>query len=200
MTEAGVNCFSMTSEEAVAKAGSVGKPLPWTETRIAGEDGRELPHGEVGELWLRGPHVFSGYWNDPAETAASLLPDGWFKTGDLARRDAEGFHYVAGRKKEIFISGGVNVSPLEIEAELLQHPAVADAAVVGVPDPLWGEVGAAFVVPREGAAVEAEELVEFLSARLARLKIPKRYEFLSALPRTPYGKVVKAELRARLVP
>jgi fatty-acyl-CoA synthase len=200
MTEVGVNCFAMTSEEAVAKAGSVGKPLLWTEARVAAEDGRELPPGEVGELWLRGPHVCSGYWNDPEETRKAFGPDGWFKTGDLARRDSEGYYFIAGRRKEIYISGGVNVSPLEVEAELLQHPHVADAAVVGIPDPMWGEVGAAFVVPRKGMSLSADELAEFLGARLARLKIPKRFELVSELPRTPYGKVVKAELLRRIAP
>ncbi|HEU4464405.1 MAG TPA: long-chain fatty acid--CoA ligase, partial [Gemmatimonadota bacterium] len=200
MTEVGVNCFAMTSEEALGKAGSVGKPLLWTEARIAGEEGRELPPGEVGELWLRGPHVCSGYWNDPEETRQAFTADGWFRTGDLARRDADGFYFIAGRRKEIFISGGVNVSPLEVEAELLQHPQVADAAVVGIPDPHWGEVGAAFVVPRGGASLSSDELAKFLGERLARLKIPKRFELLSELPRTPYGKVVKAELKRRIVP
>ncbi|MBC8645696.1 MAG: long-chain fatty acid--CoA ligase [Thermoanaerobaculia bacterium] len=200
MTEVGVNCFAMTSEEAIAKAGSVGKPFLWTEARVAGDQGEELPAGEVGELWLRGPHVCSGYWNDPEETRKAFGPDGWFKTGDLARRDPEGYYFISGRRKEIFISGGVNVSPLEVEAELLQHPQVADAAVVGIPDPMWGEVGAAFVVPRNGTSLSAEELAGFLSGRLARLKIPKRFELVSELPRTPYGKVVKAELLRRIVP
>jgi fatty-acyl-CoA synthase len=200
MTEVGVNCFAMTSGEALSKVGSVGKPFPWTEARIAAEDGADLPPGEVGELWLRGPHVCSGYWNDPVETRAAFGPDGWFKTGDLARRDEDGFYFIAGRKKEIFISGGVNVSPLEVEAELLQHPQVADAAVVGIPDPVWGEIGAAFVVPREGAAVSSEELAGFLGARLAKLKIPKRFELVAELPRTAYGKVLKAELRQKISP
>jgi fatty-acyl-CoA synthase len=200
MTEVGVNCFAMTSEEALVKAGSVGKPFLWTEARVAADDGRELPAGEVGELWLRGPHVCAGYWNDPEETRRAFDPEGWFKTGDLARRDEDGFYYIAGRLKEIFISGGVNVSPLEVEAELLQHPSVADAAVVGVPDPLWGEVGAAFVVARDGVSISERELADFLAGRLARLKVPKRFELVADLPRTPYGKVVKSELVKRLAP
>jgi fatty-acyl-CoA synthase len=200
MTEVGVNCFAMTSKEAFTKVGSVGKPLLWTEARIAAEDGGELAPGEVGELWLRGPHVCSGYWNDPDETRAAFGPDGWFKTGDLARRDGDGFYFIAGRRKDIFISGGVNVSPLEVEAELLQHPSVADVAVVGVPDPLWGEVGAAFVVARPGVSVTSDELADFLAGRLARLKVPKRFELVPDLPRTPYGKVVKSELVKRLEP
>ncbi len=153
--------------------------------------------GEVGELWLRGPHVCRGYWNNPEATAAALDAEGWFHTGDLARRDEDGFFYIAGRLKDMIISGGVNVYPVEIEAELLLHPAVADAAVVGVPHETWGEVGVAFVVRRDDAAVSAEELIAFLSARLGRYKLPKDILFVDALPRTAYGKVIKAELRER---
>lgn len=200
MTEAGVNCFAMTAEDAIRKAGSVGKPMLWTKARIAAEPGREVPSGEVGDLELWGPHVCTGYWNDPGETRAAFRPDGWFATGDLARRDEEGFYFIAGRRKEIFISGGVNVSPLEVEAELLQHPDVSDVAVVGIPDPLWGEVGAAFIVRRPQSSSGAEELGAFLQDRLAKLKIPKRFEFVESLPRTPYGKVVKAELVKRVLP
>ena len=132
-----------------------------------------MPDGEVGELLLRGPHVCLGYWNNPEATAAALDAEGWFHTGDLARRDADGFFTIAGRKKDMFISGGVNVYPAEIEGELLLHPAVQDAAVIGVPDPTWGEVGVAFVVPR-GDPPTAEELAAFLAERLAKYKIPKR--------------------------
>ena len=200
MTEAGVNCFAMTAEDAVRKTGSVGKPMPWTKARVAAEAGREAPSGEVGELELSGPHVCSGYWNDPEETRAAFRQDGWFATGDLARRDEDGYFFIAGRRKEIFISGGVNVSPLEVEAELLQHPDVSDVAVVGVPDPHWGEVGAAFVVLRPESSTSAEALCAFLQGRLAKLKIPKRFDFVDALPRTPYGKVVKSELVRRVRP
>jgi fatty-acyl-CoA synthase len=150
----------------------------------------------VGELWIRGPHVCRGYWKNPEAAAASLDAEGWFHTGDLARRDAEGFHWVAGRKKDMIISGGVNIYPAEIEGELLLHPGVRDAAVVGVPHPTWGEVGVAFVVLREGGP-DAEGLSEFLSGRLAKYKIPREFLFVDALPRTPYGKVVKGELRQK---
>ena len=194
LTEVGVNCFTMTVEESVAHAGSIGKPLPYTETRLIDEEGGEVLIGEVGELLLRGPHVSLGYWNNPAATAVALDADGWFHTGDLARRDAEGFHTIAGRKKDMIISGGVNVYPAEIEGELLLHPAVRDAAVVGVPHPTWGEAGVAFVVA-EGDPPAAEELTDFLAARLAKYKIPREIVFVEALPRTAYGKVVKGELR-----
>jgi fatty-acyl-CoA synthase len=194
LTEVGVNCFAMTVEESVAKPGSIGKPMMFTETRLIGEDGAEVPMGEVGELLLRGPHVSRGYWRNPEATAAALDAEGWFHTGDLARRDAEGFHSIAGRKKDMIISGGVNVYPAEIEGELLQHPQVRDAALVGIPHPTWGEVGVAFVVP--GAEPpSADDLAGFLGARLAKYKLPRDFIFLGALPRTAYGKVVKGSLR-----
>jgi len=198
LTEVGVNCFSMTVEESVRKMGSIGKPMMFTAARAAGPDGAEVVSGEVGELWLRGPHVCKGYWNNPEATASALDADGWFHTGDLARRDEEGFYYIAGRQKDMLISGGVNVYPAEIEAELLLHPAVQDAAVVGLPDPTWGEVGAGCVVLRRAGSVTGEELAEFLSAKLAKYKIPRRWLFLDALPRTAYGKVIKGELRDSL--
>jgi fatty-acyl-CoA synthase len=196
LTEVGVNCFAMQVEESVARAGSIGKPLPFTETRLVDDQGDEVPAGEVGELWLRGPHVCRGYWKNPEATAAALDADGWFHTGDLARRDAEGFHWIAGRKKDMIISGGVNIYPAEIEGELLLHPDVRDAAVVGVPHPAWGEVGIAFVVPRgAGSDALAGALADFLAGRLAKYKLPKEFRFVDALPRTAYGKVVKGDLR-----
>jgi fatty-acyl-CoA synthase len=194
MTEVGVNCFTMTVEESVSKAGSIGKPLLYTELRIVDSGGNDVAAGEVGEMWLRGPHVSKGYWNNPDATAATFREDGFLRTGDLARRDEDGFVYIAGRAKEMFISGGVNVYPAEIEAELVSHPAVADAAVVPVVDETWGEVAVAFVV--SGATVE--ELSLYLSTRIARFKLPKQYIFLDALPRTPYGKVEKGKLRDTL--
>lgn len=196
LTEVGVNCFAMTVEESVAKPGSIGKPLMFTEARLVGEDGAEVPVGEVGELLLRGPHVCKGYWKNPEATAAALDADGWFHTGDLARRDADGFHSIAGRKKDMIISGGVNVYPAEIEGELLLHPAVRDAAVVGIPHPTWGEVGIAFVVS-DGELPGADELAAFLEETLAKYKIPREFVPVDSLPRTPYGKVVKGELRDR---
>ena len=195
LTEVGVNCFAMTLEESVRKAGSIGKPLMFTQARLVNADGSEAT-GEVGELLLRGPHVSRGYWNNPQATAAALDADGWFHTGDLARRDEEGFFYIAGRAKDMFISGGVNVYPAEIEGELLLHPSVHDAAVIGVTHETWGEVGVAFVVLRPGASANAEQLAEFLQGRLAKYKIPKEFVFRESLPRTPYGKVVKPELAA----
>ena len=197
LTEVGVNCFAMTDEEAWAKAGSIGKPLMFTEARVMDADGKELPADAIGELCFRGPHVCAGYWNNPGATSESLDKDGWFHTGDMARRDADGFFYIAGRAKDMFISGGVNVYPAEIENVLLQNPALSDAAVIGVPHDTWGEVGVAFVVPAEGREVSSDELAAFVGNRLARYKIPKEFRVVDELPRTPYGKVVKGELVAR---
>jgi len=188
MTEVGVNCFTMTVEDSFRKPGSIGRPMLFTEVKLEDLD------GEVGEMWIRGPHLSLGYWNNEDATRASYAADGWFRTGDLARRDADGFFYIAGRVKEMFISGGVNIYPAEIEAELVSHSAVSDAAVVAVPDETWGEVGVAFIVGTAGK----DELERYLAQRIARYKIPRTFVFLDALPRTPYGKVVKDELRKAL--
>ena len=195
LTEVGVNCFCMSSEEAVQKVGSIGRPMMFTEAKMVGGDGKTVARGESGELCLRGPHVCQGYWQDAEATAAALDGDGWFHTGDVVRCDEDGFYYVVGRSKDMFISGGVNVYPAEIEAELLRHAGVRDAAVIGVPHATWGEVGVAFVVASSKAAPSGEELTEFLSKRLAKYKLPKQFLFVESLPRTAYGKVVKAELQ-----
>jgi fatty-acyl-CoA synthase len=197
MTEAGVNCFAMTAEDASRKAGSIGKPMLFAEASVRDAEGRELGPGETGELWLRGPHVCSGFWNQPAATAAAIDSEGWLHTGDLAHRDAGGFYFIDGRIKDMFISGGVNVYPAEIESVLLEHPAVRDAAVLGVPDPTWGEVGVAFLVWQPGAALPDSELLRYLERKLGRYKLPKAICPLEALPRTPYGKVLKTELREK---
>ncbi|MEJ2084589.1 MAG: long-chain fatty acid--CoA ligase [Acidobacteriota bacterium] len=195
MTEVGVNCFAMTVEDSFRKAGSIGRPMMFTEVRLVDEEGKDVPQGEVGEMLFRGPHVSQGYWHNAEATSAALDKNGWFHSGDLARCDEEGYYYVAGRRKDMIISGGVNVYPAEIEAELLQHEAVEDVAVVGVPDRKWGEMGVAFVVPLGGKEVTPETLIEHLESRLARFKIPKVFRIVESLPRTAYGKVVKGELR-----
>ncbi len=188
MTEVGVNCFTMTVEDSFRKPGSIGTPMLFTEVKLENMD------GDVGEMYIRGPHVSLGYWNNEAATREAYLDDGWFRTGDLARRDADGFFYIAGRRKEMFISGGVNIYPAEIEAELVSHPQVSDAAVVAVADETWGEVGVAFVV----GSASGDELAQYLATRIAKYKVPRRFVNIEALPRTPYGKVVKEELRKRL--
>ncbi|MDD5543433.1 MAG: long-chain fatty acid--CoA ligase [Acidobacteriia bacterium] len=195
LTEVGVNCFTMTVEESQQKIGSIGRPMMFTQARLVNSAGEEVPAGEVGELHLRGPHVCRGYWNNPEDTRAALDVDGWFHTGDLARCDEEGFFYIAGRLKEMIISGGVNIYPAEIEGALLLCPQVRDAAVVGVPDSKWGEAGVAFVVPRETGGVTAQDLRAELTRLLAKFKIPKEFVFVEELPRTAYGKVIKDKLR-----
>ncbi len=192
MTEVGVNCFTMTVEDSFLKPGSIGKPMMFTEVKLENMDGD--PGEEIGEMVIRGPHVSLGYWNNEAATGEAYSADGWFRTGDLARRDEEGYFFIAGRRKEMFISGGVNIYPAEIEAELVAHPGVSDAAVVAIADDTWGEVGVAFVV----GSASGDELAQYLGSRIAKYKVPRRFVHLDALPRTPYGKVVKEELRRLL--
>lgn len=195
LTEVGVNCFSMTSQEAVANAGAVGRPMMYTEARVVGPDGSDAAPGQVGELLIRGPHVSRGYWNNTQATEKAYDSEGFFHTGDLAVCDEFGMYSIVGRRTDMFISGGVNVYPPEIEAEMLLHESIADVAVVGVPDPKWGETGVAFVLPKDGCRIEREELLGFLRGRLAKYKIPREFVIVANLPRTPYGKVRKGELR-----
>jgi|HubBroStandDraft_1064217.scaffolds.fasta_scaffold22596_3 fatty-acyl-CoA synthase len=195
LTEVGVNCFSMSCEEAIRKPGSIGKPMMLTQARLLNAHRDETTPSDVGELLLRGPHVCKGYWNNPGATALAIDREGWFHTGDIARCDKEGFYYIVGRSKDMFISGGVNVYPAEIESELLKHEAIRDVAVIGVPDATWGEVGVAFVVSVTEVTPSPGSLKNFLASRIAKYKIPREFFFVKALPRTPYGKVRKAELQ-----
>jgi long-chain acyl-CoA synthetase len=183
------------------RAGSIGLPIPDTEERIVHpETGAVLPdRDEVGELAVRGPQVMLGYYRQPAETA-SVLNDGWLLTGDLARIDADGYAYIVDRKKDLINVGGFKVYPREVEEVLFQHRAVADAAVVGAPDPERGEVPEAFVVRKPGAAVTGEELIEFLRERIAHYKVPRRIEFRHALPRSGIQKVLRRVLREGTAP
>jgi len=198
LTEVGVNCFSMTDEEALRKRSSVGKPIFHSEMRLVDADGNDVKVGETGELLIKGPHVCIGYWNNPEATAQSLK-DGWFHTGDMARQDEEGYFYIAGRFKDMIISGGENVYAAEVEAVFREHESVADAALIGQPDEKWGEVGLMIVACKPNQTVSADELLKFCAGRLAKYKIPKRVEFVDALPYSPYGKVIKAELRERFI-
>ncbi|MGQ9823802.1 MAG: acyl-CoA synthetase [Desulfotomaculales bacterium] len=193
LTEGGPNCFALPNEEALRKIGSVGRPVFHSEVKLVGEGDQEVPSGEVGELAIRGNHLFSGYWQNPA-AAAEVLRDGWLYTGDLARKDEEGFYYIVGRKKEMIISGGENVYPVEIEAVLQSHPKIAEAAVVGVPHEKWGEVPKAVVVLRPGEEAGADEIIAFCRGRLAGYKVPKIVEFRNELPKSGMGKVLKREL------
>jgi long-chain acyl-CoA synthetase len=175
---------------------SAGRPYPWVELRVADPvSGRPLGPREVGEVWLRGPNVTPGYFNRPAETAAALTPDGWLRTGDGGYLDEDGFLFLTDRIKDMIVSGGENVYPVEVEEALAQHAGVADVAVIGVPHPHWGEAVKALVVPRPGARPAAEELIAFARERLAGYKLPRSVDFVAELPRTPSGKVLKRELR-----
>lgn len=178
----------------VRKAGSIGIPLPGIETRVVDGDGRDLPPGEIGELLVRGPNVMKGYYKREEETG-EVLRDGWLHTGDLARRDGDGYLYIAGRKKELIITSGFNVYPREVEEALAAHPLVAEAAVIGVPHPLKGEVVKAYVVPGEGGTPDRQELTRFLKDRLAGYKIPEEFVFTGDLPRGTGGKVLKRMLK-----
>lgn len=195
MTEFGPGIFSLTPEEAGHKQGSIGRPNFFVDARIVDEDNRPVPPGVVGELVLRGPCVFSGYFANPEASAEALDAEGWFHTGDLARVDEDGYYYIVDRKKDMFISGGENVYPAEIEQVLYEHPAVAQSAVVGVPDEKWGEVGKAFVVLKQGASATPGQLIEFLHARLASYKVPRSISFVDSLPVSPAGKILKRELK-----
>lgn len=194
LTEVGVNCFSMTDEDALRKTGSVGKPIFHSEMRLVDIDCVDVPVGQTGELIIQGPHVCTGYWNNP-EASAQALRDGWFHTGDMARMDEDGYFYIAGRFKDMIISGGENVYAAEVEAVFREHDGVADAALIGQPDEKWGEVGLMIVACKPNQTVERDELLKFCSGRLAKYKIPKRIEFVESLPYSPYGKVMKAELK-----
>jgi long-chain acyl-CoA synthetase len=181
--------------EALERPGTVGRPHSIVALGIRGPQGAILPSGEVGEIVCRGPMVMRGYFRNPEATAAALR-DGWLHTGDLGRMDEDGYVYITGRLKEIIISGGENISPEEVEAALGSHPAVAEAAVFGLPDPRWGEIVAAAVIARQ--PVTAEALAEHVGERLARFKRPRRIWFVEALPKTAAGKVRRLELRKTL--
>lgn len=198
LTEASPNVLCLTNEDAARMVGYSGKPYPHVAVAVADPVTGEILDGAAsGELLVGGPGVFAGYFRDPAATAAVLAGD-WLRTGDLVERDAEGYIKVVDRLKDIFISGGENVAPAEVEAALLAHPAVAQAAVVGVEDERWGETGVAFVVIRPGMATDEQELLEHCAARLARFKVPGRIETVGALPRTALNKVLRGRLRQQL--
>jgi fatty-acyl-CoA synthase len=197
MTEVGPNCFSLPERDALRKIGSIGLPNLYVETRVVDDAGHDVAPGHPGELLLGGPVVTPGYWNRPDATRDAF--DGpWFRTGDLVRVDEEGYFYVVGRKKDMFISGGENVYPAEVERAIVSHPDVAACSVVGVPDERWGEAGAAYVVLCPGASLSADDVRAYARERLAGFKVPRHVRFLDALPTGHSGKVLKTELRARI--
>lgn len=184
----------MTLEEIRAKRTSCGMVMPYNEARIVDDDGHDVPAGETGELLLRGGVLFSGYWNDEASTKAAM-PDGWMHTGDIARVDEDGFYYVVGRKKNMYISGGENIFPFEIESVLFCHPAVKDVCVIGVSDPDLGEVGKAVIVPRPGTENLEESIRAFAAENLSAIKRPRYYAFTDKIPKSSLGKVEQSKLR-----
>ncbi len=194
-TETGLVTLALPGEHT-ARPGTIGRAIPGNSIRLLDEAGREVPEGEVGELYVQNGMLMDGYHGDANATDAATR-DGHISVGDLARRDADGYYFIADRKIDLVISGGVNIYPFEIEQRLHQHPAVREAAVAGVPDDEWGETLVAWVALREGQTVTAEALIEFVRAELADYKRPRRVFFVDELPRNPTGKVLKRELRAR---
>jgi len=186
LTEAAPNVLCLPPEDAVRKIGYAGKPYPFVDVRLSAD----------GEVQVQGPNVFPGYWRNPEATAAAFTEDGWLRTGDVAEVDGEGFYRIKGRLKDMYISGGENVYPAEVEAVLHEHPQVADAAVVGVPHERWGETGVAFVVA-DGTG--EDELIEWCVARLARYKVPSSVRFVGEIPRNSLGKIQKQSLVAEVV-
>jgi fatty-acyl-CoA synthase len=197
MTEFGPGIFALAPEDAIRKAGSIGRPNFFVEARIVDEANRFLGPDDEGELLLKGPSYCSGYFNNPEASAEAVDRNGFFHTGDVARYDGEGYFYIVDRKKDMFISGGENVYPAEIEKVLYQHPAVLMCAVVGVPDAHWGEVGKACVVLKPGASLTEEQLIQFMADHLAKYKVPKTVVFLPELPISAAGKILKRELKRR---
>lgn len=196
MTETAPMVSMLGAEDVRRKAGSIGRPAFHVEARIVAADGSEAPIDTVGELVVRGPNIFIGYWMRRRDTAEAFR-DGWFHTGDLGYRDSEGFFTLVDRKKDMIISGGENVYPIEVEQVLHDHPAVRDAAVLGLPHEKWGEVPVAVVVREVDRPIAVEEIVDWCRQHLAGFKVPKQVEFVSELPRNATGKVLKTELRAR---
>jgi long-chain acyl-CoA synthetase len=192
-TEATARLSYLPPERAEDKAGSIGIAIPGVELRVVDDAGRELPPGEIGELVARGPNVTPGYLDEPEETAA-ILHDGWLWTGDLAERDADGFFFHRGRSKEILKIGGHRVSPVEIEQVVAEHPDVAEAAVIGRPDPLLGEVPVAFVVARPGRQPTEGGLQTWCRSRMAPYRVPCQFSLVAALPRNEAGKLLRARL------
>ncbi|MFJ8163667.1 FadD3 family acyl-CoA ligase [Streptomyces sp. NPDC096136] len=194
---AGIVTMCRRGDPAEVIAATSGRAIPGTELRIAGPDGTAQDPGTPGEVWVRGHHVMRGYFEDPEETARTLTPEGWLRTGDVGVLDAHGNLRITDRIKDMFIVGGFNAYPAEIEQLLGLHPDVADVAVVGIPDPRLGEVGKAYAVRRPGSTLTADDLIAWSRREMANYKVPREVEFVASLPRNASGKVLKTELRAR---
>ncbi|MFC4003715.1 long-chain fatty acid--CoA ligase [Prauserella oleivorans] len=197
MTETGPGALYLPPTRAADKVGAVGRPHFFVDVRVVDAEGRDVGPGEVGEVLVQGPNVMSGYWNRPDATEASFAGGKWFRSGDLATVDDDGDVSIVDRIKDMYISGGENVYPAEVEQILHGHPAVRDCAVIGVPDPTWGEVGRALIVPATAEPPSADDIIGYATERLAKFKVPKSVVFVSELPRNPSGKLLKNRLRDR---
>lgn len=193
LTEFGPNVFSLNQEDAIRKIGSIGFTNFYTDAKIVGDDGTELGANQIGELALRGPMCMTGYWKNEKATKETIK-DGWLYTGDLVKRDDEGYYYVVGRKKDMYKSGGENVYPPELEQVLRHLDGVLEVAVVGVPDSKWGEVGKAFIVKNNSSVLTEEKLNDYCAKNLAKFKIPKYFVFVNELPKGDSGKILKRKL------
>jgi len=193
LTEVGPNCYSLHQKDAIRKRGSIGFPNFYIQAKVVDEGGNECSDNTVGELWLKSQVVTPGYWKNEEATQASIT-DGWFHTGDLVTRDDEGYYYVVDRKKNMYISGGENVYPAEVEAFFYTHPSVKEAAIIGVPDEKWGEVGKAFIVLQPKATVSTEELFDFAKGQLAKFKTPKYIDIIKEIPKNEAGKIDRKAL------
>jgi fatty-acyl-CoA synthase len=198
MTEFGPGLFALPPEDAIRKAGSIGRPNFFVDVRVVDETNQPLGPNTPGELVLKGPSSSSGYWQNPKATAEVYDEDGWFHTGDIVEYDEEWYFYVRDRKKDMFISGGENVYPVEIENVLYKHPAIHMCAVIGLPDEKWGEVGHACVVLKPGEKIAENELIEHMKDNLASYKVPKTVSIMDELPLSSMGKILKRELRNEL--
>ncbi|HYK73724.1 MAG TPA: long-chain fatty acid--CoA ligase [Pseudoneobacillus sp.] len=194
LTEAGPNNFYIDPKEANEKKGSVGKPMLFNRIKLMKENNQEAEINEVGEIWIQGNHCFSMYWKNQ-EATQNTFSAGWLCTGDLARKDEDGYFYIVGRKKDMIITGGENVYPLEVEQWLLTHSMVDEVAVVGIPDEKWGEMVTAFMVLKDKMSISKEELITYCSHKLGKYKIPKQFYFLEQLPKTHVGKIDKKALK-----
>lgn len=194
LTEVGPNVTSLNHQDAIRKQGSIGKPNFYYQVKLVDEHGDEVPAGEPGEFVIKAPTVTPGYWNNEKATR-DTIKNGWFHTGDLMVRDDEGYYYVVDRLKNMYISGGENVYPAEVERVLMSHPAVESVVIIGVPDEKWGESGKAFVVRKKGIEVSADELIAFCLQRIAKYKVPKYVQFLDELPKNDAGKIDRKKLK-----
>jgi len=193
LTEAGPSITSLHQDDAIRKIGSIGKPNFYIDIRIIDDNGNEVPKGEVGEFLLKGPSVTIGYWKNAKATEESIR-NGWFYTGDLVKQDEENFIYVVDRKKNMFISGGENIYPAEVEKFLYTHPDILEVAVIGIPDEKWGEIGKAFIVKKKNSNITEQDIIEFCKGNIANYKIPKQIQFITEIPKSAADKVDRKKL------